>query len=67
MFGMVYRYRTRGIFGGCTELTGLSGSELTEVSDSGIKFVPNHTGVFGRVLRLYQTLPNTGTCYRKLR
>ena len=47
VFGVAYRYRTRGIFGGCTELSGLSGSELTEVSDSGIKFVPNHTGVFG--------------------
>ena len=39
---------TRGIFGGRTE--------LFEVSGIGIKFVPNHTGVLGRVLRPYRTL-----------
>ena len=36
--------------------TGIWGcTELTEVSDAGIEFVPNHTGVFGRVLRPCRT------------
>ena len=63
---------TQGIYGGCTEVTEVSGTgmevvpnsrtvgyrytELTEVSGTGIKFVPNLTGVFGNVLRRYRTL-----------
>ena len=46
---------TRGIFGGRTE--------ATEVSGTGIEFVPNLTGVFGRVLRPYRTLPKTSVGY----
>ena len=42
---------TRGIFGGRTG--------LTEVSRTGIEFVPNLTGVFGWVFRPYLTLPKT--------
>ena len=38
-------------------------TEITEVSGTGIKFVPNHTGVFGRVLRPYRTLPKTSVGY----
>ena len=50
-----YRYRYPGTFGERTE--------LTEVSATGIKFVPNHKGVFGRVLRPYRTLPKTSVGY----
>ena len=31
-------------------------TEFTEVSDAGIEFVPNHTRVFGRVLRAVPNL-----------
>ena len=41
MFGRVYRYR--GGVGGVTE--------RTDVSGAGIEFVPNLTGVLGKVLR----------------
>ena len=33
------------------------------VSDTGIEFVPNYTGVFGRVLRQYRILPKTSVGY----
>ena len=46
---------TRGIFGRRTK--------LTEVSGTGIEFVPNLTGVFGRVLMPYRTLPKTWVGY----
>ena len=57
MFDKIITYRTgtQGIFGGCTE--------PTEVSGPGVKFVPNHTGVFGRVLRPYRTLPKSSVGY----
>ena len=56
MFGRVYRYTdTRGIVGRRTE--------LTQVSGTGIEVVPNLTGVFGRVLMPYRTLPNTWVGY----
>ena len=45
--GGVYRSGSCGIFGGSTE--------LIEVSGSGVEFAPNHTEVFGRVLRPYRT------------
>ena len=32
----------------------LINTDLTEVSGAGIEFVPNHSGVFGRVLRTYR-------------
>ena len=51
MFGRVYHTGTRGMFGGRTE--------VAEVSGTGIEFVPNLTGVFGRVLRPYPTLSKT--------
>ena len=34
-------------------------AERTEVSGTGTEFVPNHAGVFNRVLRLHRTLPKT--------
>ena len=46
---------TRGIFGGRTE--------LSEVSGTGMEFVQNHTGVFGRVFRPYRTSPRTSVGY----
>ena len=49
MLGRVYRYDARGNYGGNTE--------LTEVSGTGTELVPNYTGVFGRVLRPYRTVP----------
>ena len=55
MFGRVYRYHTRGVFGGCTE--------VTEVSSTGIEFVPNLTKVFRRVLRPYRTLTKNSVGY----
>ena len=48
MSGRVYQYPTGGIFGGRTE--------LPEVMGTGIEFVPNFTGVFGRVLRAVTNL-----------
>ena len=48
MSGRVYQYPTGGIFGGRTE--------LPEVMGTGIEFVPNFTGVFGRVLRAVPSL-----------
>ena len=51
----VYQYDTRGVLGGRTQ--------LTEVSGTGIEFVPNLTGVFGRVLRPYRTVPKTCVGY----
>ena len=50
MSGRIFTH-TRGIFGARTE--------LTDVSGTGIEFVPNLTGVFGRVLRPCRTLPKT--------
>ena len=48
MLSTVYSTSTGGTLGGCTE--------PTEVSGTGIEFVPNHTGVFGRVLRAVPNL-----------
>ena len=62
---------TQGIYGGCTEVTEVSGTgmevvpnsrtvgyrytELTEVSGTGIEFVPDHTEVSSTVL---EAVPN---------
>ena len=50
VFGRVYSTGTRGILGGGTELTDVSGTgiievvtEPTEASGTGIEFVPNNT------------------------
>ena len=50
VLGRVCSIGTRGIFGGGTEL-------YTELSGTGIEFMPKLTGVLGSVLRLYRTLP----------
>ena len=44
-----YTYN-RGFFGGSIE--------PTKVSGTGIEFVPNVAGVFGRVFRSYPSIPN---------
>ena len=51
-----------GYFGTRVILVGVP-NLLTEVSDTGIKLVPNDTGVLGRVLRPYRTLPKTSVGY----
>ena len=63
MVGRIYRYpgyfrlsyRTPGIIG----YRYWGRTERAEMSDTGVEFVPDLTGVFGRVLRSYRT--NTGT------
>ena len=58
--------RAPGIAVESTTVSGvyLSGrTELTEVWGTGIDFVPNLTGVFGRVLRAYRTLPEASAGY----
>ena len=57
MFGRVYR-NPRGCW---LLLVGVP--KVTEVSGAGIEVVPNLTGVFGRLLRLYRTLPKTSVGY----
>ena len=47
--GIILFFMSRGIFSGRPE--------LTQGSGTGIEFVPNRAGVFGRVLRPYRTLP----------
>ena len=50
---------------GYTGIQGIFGrrTERTEVAGTGIGFEPNHTGVFGKVLRSFRTLRMTSVEY----